>query len=60
MRITQLFSGVDTAYIKQWAVFSWGRCCLYQAMGSIFGGSMMLILSNGQYFRGVDDAYNKQ
>jgi len=60
LRKMQYFRGVDTVYTENYAVFFWGRYCLYQAMGSIFGGSMQLISSNGQYFRGVDDAYIKQ
>ena len=57
---TQYFRVVDTAYIKQNAVFSRGRYCLYQAIGSIFWGWILFILRTTQYFPGVDTAYTKQ
>ena len=58
---TKYFRGVDTAYIKQNAVLSGGRCYFYKAINIIFGESMLLILSNTtQYYRGVDTAYTEQ
>ena len=60
-RYTKYIRGVNTSYTKQYAVFSGGRCCLYKAIRSIFGESMLLILSNTtQYYWGVDTAYTKQ
>ena len=69
-----VFSGVDIAYLKQYAVFSEGQYCPRWAIRSMFGrsilhilrniqcfqGSILLRLSNIQYFRGIDTAYTKQ
>ena len=54
------YRGVNIAYIKQYALFSRDRNCLYLAVYSIFGASLLLILSNIQYFRGIDTVYIKQ
>ena len=56
----QYFRGIDGTYIKQYAVFSKDRCCIYYAIRSIFEGSMLLILSNRLYFRRIDATYIKQ
>ena len=50
-RNRQYFRGVDATYIKQYVVFSRGRCCFYLAIRSIFEGSMLLLLSNAQFFK---------
>lgn len=49
---TQYFEGIDTPYIKQYAVYSGVGYCFYLVLRSILeGGSMLLILSKTQYYR---------
>ena len=68
-----VFSRVGTAYITQCSISEdryhinltirsiFGcRYYLYQAIRSIFGGSNIFILSNAQYFRGIDATNTKQ
>ena len=54
-----VFQGVDTAYIEQCAVHLGDRYYLYKAIRSIFGEWILLILSNAQYFLGINTVYTK-
>ena len=49
LRITHYFHGaVDTPYSKQYLLFSGGPYCTYQALCSIYRGSILLIISDTQ------------
>ena len=56
---TQYFPEVHTAFTKQYAEFSGGEYCLYSALRSISGSSILLKVSNTQYYQGVDTANTK-
>ena len=54
---TQYFRWVDIAYTKQYAVFREFDTFYTQEFRSFFVGPIMLILSNTDYFLGVDTPY---
>ena len=45
---------MDTSCTKRYEVFSRDRYCLY------FRGSILLVMSNAHYFRGINTSYTKQ
>ena len=57
---TTLNPRLGSAYTQHYAEISGHGYCLYLAKRSIFRRSILLILSNIKYVRGVDTSYNQQ